>query len=110
VLKSIQEGSGILPRYNPQLLEMEGRCKLELGRFREALDTYLKIRIAQPKIWTTYYNLGTVHERLKQRKEAMDNYKLALDFNPPDDMRQSINARIHELGTVRAPARKGQKN
>jgi tetratricopeptide (TPR) repeat protein len=98
VIETVKEGEGVLPRYNTQLLQMEASCYVELNRLDDALDAYLKVLTAQPKVWSTYYNLGSTYDRLKKRKEALENYKSALQYNPPPEIRDNINARILELG------------
>jgi tetratricopeptide (TPR) repeat protein len=108
VIKAVGDGAGILPRYNTQLLQMEASCYIELNRLDDALDAYLKVLTAQPKAWSTYYNLGAIYDRLKKRKEAEDNFKSALQHNPPADIRDSINARILEL--QKAPSGKAKDN
>ncbi len=109
VLKAVQDGAQILPKYNAQLLQMEASCYVEMNRLNEALDAYLKVLTAQPKVWSTYYNLATVYEKLKQRKEALENYQRSLQFNPPADLRDSINAKILELQAL-TPAGKMKKS
>ncbi|HET9240371.1 MAG TPA: tetratricopeptide repeat protein [Oligoflexus sp.] len=103
VIQTIKEGEGILPRYNTQLLQMQASCYVEMNRLDDALDAYLKVLTAQPKVWSTYYNLGSTYDRLKKRKEALENYKTALQYNPPAETRDNINARILEL---QQPAKK----
>jgi tetratricopeptide (TPR) repeat protein len=97
VIQTIKEGEGILPRYNTQLLQMQASCYVEMNRLDAALDAYLKVLTAQPKVWSTYYNLGSTYDRLKKRKEALENYRTALQYNPPAETRDHINARILEL-------------
>lgn len=97
VIQTIKEGEGILPRYNTGLLQMQASCYLEMDRPDDALDAYLKVLTAQPKVWSTYYNLAATYDRLKKRKEALENYKTALQYNPPAETRDNINARILEL-------------
>lgn len=97
VIQTIKEGEGILPRYNTQLLQMQASCYVEMNRLDDALDAYLKVLTAQPKVWSTYYNLASTYDRLKKRKEALENYKTALQYNPPAETRDNINARILEL-------------
>nr|WP_281181142.1 chemotaxis protein CheW [Oligoflexus tunisiensis] len=97
VIQTVEEGSGILPRYNTQLLQMEASCYVELNRLDDALEAYLKVLTAQPNVWSTYYNLGSTYDRLKKRKEALENYRSALQHNPPPEIRDNINARILEL-------------
>lgn len=106
VIKTVQEGASVLPKYNPQLLQMEASCYVLLNRPHDALESYLKVLTAQPKLWSTYYNLGAVYERLKRRKEALENYKIALQYNPPADIRDSINSKLLELQTPAAPGKK----
>jgi tetratricopeptide (TPR) repeat protein len=108
VIQAVQEGAGILPRYNTQLLQMEASCYVEMNRLEDALDAYLKVLTAQPKVWSTYYNLGSIYDRLKKRKEALENYKLALQYQPPAEIQDNINARILELQQP-APAAKEKK-
>jgi len=109
VIKAVGDGAGILPRYNTQPLQMEASCYVELNRLDDALDAYLKVLTAQPKVWSTYYNLGSIYDRLKRPKEAQSNYKSALQYNPPADIRDNINARIIELQQVPSPAGKAKK-
>ncbi len=109
VIETIQEGAGILPRYNTQLLQMQASCYVEMNRLDDALDAYLKVLTAQPKVWSTYYNLASTYDRLKKRKEALENYKSALQYNPPAEVRDSINARILELQQPAAPSKSKEK-
>lgn len=108
VIQAVQDGAGILPRYNTPLLQMEASCYVQLNRLDDALDVYLKVLTAQPKVWSTYYNLGSTYDRLKKRKEALENYKSALQYNPPADVRDNINARILELQQEPVPGTKAR--
>jgi tetratricopeptide (TPR) repeat protein len=110
VIQTVEEGAGILPRYNTQLLQMEASCYVELNRLEDALEVYLKVLTAQPKVWSTYYNLGSTYDRLKKRQEALTHYRSALQYNPPPEIRDNINARILELQAAPVPGKGKEKS
>jgi tetratricopeptide (TPR) repeat protein len=105
VISVAHEGAQILPKYNPQLLQMQASCLVRMNRLNEALDAYLKVLTAQPKAWSTYYNLASVYERLKKQREALENFQKALEFNPPVEIRDTVNAKILEIQATVPPAK-----
>ena len=96
-LAVIQEGGAVLPKYNAPLLQTQASCYVEQNRLQEALDIYLKILEIRPKVWSTYFNLAAVYERLKQRKEAIQYYKQTLATNSPPEVRDGVQFKLLEL-------------
>ena len=61
----------------------EGQCLVKMQRFDEALKVYQKLTSENNLIWSGFYNLGAVYERLGDGKHALAAFKTATEKRPP---------------------------
>jgi len=57
-------------------------CLFDLAKYNEAVDVLQKALIIQKTFDEGYYWLGRCYEKLDKRKEAIENYQLALQIDP----------------------------
>jgi len=57
-------------------------CLFDLNQYKEALDVLQKAVAVQNTFDEGYYWMGRCYEKLDKRKEAIENYQLALQIDP----------------------------
>lgn len=97
LLKGMKQGAKYLPKYNASLLQMEGSCLIELNRLPEALETYKKILDVKPNSWSSHFNLANVYERLGKNEDAFVHFQKTLQFQPPQDVKDSVQQKVNQL-------------
>lgn len=68
--------------YNIQLLLELGELYINLNRFEEAAEVYYQLIELDRGEGLGYYGLGMAKEALGDTLDAIDNYSIALQFNP----------------------------
>ena len=61
----------------------EGLCLVKLERLDDAVTLYLKLTEENALLWSGYYNLGAVYERIGDKKKALAVFKKAVEKRPP---------------------------
>ena len=61
----------------------EGLCLVKLERFDDAVVLYRRLTGENALLWSGFYNLGAVYERLGDKKQAMASFKQATEKRPP---------------------------
>lgn len=97
LLKGIKQGAKYLPKYNANLLQMEGSCLVAMDRLQDAYETYKKILEVRPKVWSSHFNLASVLERLGKKDEAYEHFQKTLEFQPPADVKDSVQQKVIQL-------------
>ena len=81
-----------------------GNCQDDLGRPKEAIETYKAGIKLQPAYFLLHYNLGLTYARLGQFEDARLAIKKSASLNPSHASSQNLLAKLFDKGSYRTPA------
>jgi tetratricopeptide (TPR) repeat protein len=77
-----------------------GRCLMEMGRHKEALDLFsiiLRSMTGSPYVKNTIFHIGMIFEAVGQKEKAITYYNKVLNMSPKDKINSDALTKIKQL-------------
>ena len=82
---------------NPDAHFNSGLCYAELGKSKEAQDSFKKVVEIDANYSYAYYALGITYEKAENYAEAIANYEKFIELISDKGIQNSVKAKINEL-------------
>ena len=79
------------------VMDLVGRCYLNLSNYREASNAFLSLAIARPKDWRPFFNAADALEKLGDLRQAATYFRKALERDPPADFVKAAQRRLSRI-------------